>query len=161
MLTAFYYRPFSVKPANGILPVNESLQVTIEFTPTKAGDHQADLELCYDSGETILIDLYGGAQDSNVRLDKSSVRIENTYLGMAKQRTVILTNRTNVIAHFRWSEFATEELEALQRSRLVTLIQCLDKLGVALSHSTPTDYLCGLLPIELHWSGQLHITKTC
>lgn len=116
----FFCRPFSVKPQNGILPVNESLQITIEFTPTKTGDHQADLKLGYDTGETILIDLYGGAQDSNVRLEKPSVRIENTYLGMAKQRTVTITNRTNVIAHFRWSEFATQEAEDMQRTRSVS-----------------------------------------
>ena len=101
--------------------MNESLQITIEFTPAKTGDHQEDLELSYDTGETILIDLYGGAQDSNVRLEKSSVRIENTYLGMAKQRTVTITNRSNVIAHFRWSQFATQESEDMQRTRLVAV----------------------------------------
>lgn len=111
------FRPFSVKPSNGILPVNESLQISIDFTPTKTGDHYSDLELCYDTGETILIELHGASQDANVRLDKSSVRIENTYIGMAKQRTVTLTNRTNVIAHFRWSEFATQSSEDMQRSR--------------------------------------------
>lgn len=65
----------------------------------------------------MLINLYGGAQDANVRLEKSSVRIENTYIGMAKQRTVTITNRMNVIAHFRWSEFATAEAEDGQRAR--------------------------------------------
>lgn len=116
-LNLFYYRPFSVKPPNGILPVNDSLQISIEFNPTKTGDHHNDLELCYDSGDTVLIELYGGAQDANVRLDKSSVKIENTYIGMAKQRTVTITNRTDVIANFRWSEFATQEAEDRQRTR--------------------------------------------
>lgn len=104
-------------PPNGILPVNDSIQVTVEFNPFKTGDHQTDLELCYDTGETILIGLYGAAQDKNVRLDKQSVMIENTYIGMAKQRTITVTNRTNLIAHYRWTEFATQEAEDGQRNR--------------------------------------------
>lgn len=114
-----FFRPYSVRPPNGILPVNDSIQITLDFNPTKTGDHHSDLELCYDTGETILINLYGASQDANVRLDKSSVRIENTYIGMAKQRTVAITNRTNVIAHYRWSEFATQESENMQRTRYV------------------------------------------
>lgn len=110
-------RPFSVKPPNGILPVGESLQISIDFTPTKTGDHHCDLELSYDTGETILVSLYGAGQDANVRLDKNSVKIENTFIGMAKQRTVTISNRTDVIAHFRWTEFATQEAEDMQRKR--------------------------------------------
>lgn len=109
-----------MRPPNGILPVNDSLQITIDFIPTKTGDHHSDLEVCYDTGEKILVNLYGAAQDSNVRLDKNSVKIENTYIGMAKQRTVTITNRSNVIAHYRWSEFATHESEAMQRIRYNT-----------------------------------------
>lgn len=97
--------------------MNESIQVTVEFVPTKTGDHQTDLQLSYDTGETILIDLYGAAQDTYVRLDKQSLMIENTYIGMAKQRTVNITNRTDLIAHYRWTEFATQEIEDGQRSR--------------------------------------------
>ncbi|KAK3085440.1 hypothetical protein FSP39_003318 [Pinctada imbricata] len=108
-------KPFSVTPEIGTLPVNESMQVTVEFTPQKAGDHNSELVLHYDTGEDVLISLYGGAQDANVRLDKNSIRIENTYISMANQRTVIIHNRSDVIAHFRWSQFATAEEEEQQK----------------------------------------------
>ena len=65
--------------------------------------------------ENVYIQLYGVAHDANVRLDKNSIRIENTYLSMANQRTVTITNRSNVIANFKWSQFATKEEEAQQR----------------------------------------------
>lgn len=66
-------------------------------------------------GEDVLISLYGGAQDANVRLDKNSIRIENTYISMANQRTVTIHNRSDIIAHFRWTQFATKEEEDQQK----------------------------------------------
>ena len=67
------------------------------------------------AGEDIYIQLYGVSVDANVRLDKNSMRIENTYLSMANQRTVTITNRSDVIAHFRWTQFATQEEEDQQK----------------------------------------------
>lgn len=59
--------------------------------------------------------LHGVAQDALVRLDKNSIRIENTYISMANQRTVTISNRSDVIAHFRWTQYATHEEENLQK----------------------------------------------
>ena len=70
---------------------------------------------CIFSGEQITIALYGAAQDANVRLDKNSIRIENTYISMANQRTIVITNRSDFIAHFRWTRFATQDDEDQQR----------------------------------------------
>jgi hydrocephalus-inducing protein len=60
--------------------------------------------------------LYGAAQDANVRLDKNSIRIENTFLTMANQRTVTINNRSDVIAHFKWTQFATQDEEDQQKN---------------------------------------------
>jgi hydrocephalus-inducing protein len=67
------------------------------------------------SGETLFIALYGAAQDANVRLDKNSLRIESTYISMANQRSVVISNRSNVLAHFRWTQYATQEQEDQQK----------------------------------------------
>lgn len=45
-----HFRPFSVTPEIGTLPVQESMQVTVEYTPQKTGDHHEDLVLSYDTG---------------------------------------------------------------------------------------------------------------
>lgn len=66
-------------------------------------------------GEKVHVSLYGAAQDANVRLDKNSVRMENTYLSMASQRTFVIFNRSDFIAHFRWTQFATQEEEDQQK----------------------------------------------
>ncbi|XP_019628796.1 PREDICTED: hydrocephalus-inducing protein homolog [Branchiostoma belcheri] len=110
------FRPFSVSPACGVLPVGESMQVTVEFTAPTTGDHVADLVLTYDTGEQIFVELHGVALNANVRLDKSSLRIENTYISMANQRTINIVNRSDVIVHYHWKLFATVEEESQQRT---------------------------------------------
>jgi len=80
-----------------------------------SGDHQSELVLHYDTGEYVYIRLYGAAQDANVRLDKNSIRIENTYISMANDRTVTIHNRSDVIAHYKWTQYATQEEEQLQK----------------------------------------------
>lgn len=48
----FHYRPFSVTPEIGTLAVQDSMQVTVEFTPQKVGDCNSDLVLHYDTGKS-------------------------------------------------------------------------------------------------------------
>ena len=114
-----FFSPFSVSPDNGVIGVNESIQVTVDIKPMTCGDHGAELLLHYDTGEDVYISLYGAAQDANVRLDKNSIRIENTFISMANQRTVTICNRSNVIAHYRWTQFATLQEEQQQKMILV------------------------------------------
>lgn len=66
-------------------------------------------------GEDVGVNLYGGAYDANVRLDKNSLRIENTYISMANQRTVTISNRSDVIVHYKWKQCATSEEEEQQK----------------------------------------------
>lgn len=63
----------------------------------------------------MFVNLYGAAQDALVRLDKNSIRIENTFISMANQRMITISNRSDVIAHFRWTQFATAEEEDQQK----------------------------------------------
>jgi hydrocephalus-inducing protein len=96
------------------------MQVTIDFQPTKCGDYKKDLMICYDSSETIFVNLYGAAQDVNVRLDKNSIRIEDTYITMNNQRTVTIHNRSDIIVRYEWKKFATQEEEEQQKLKEIT-----------------------------------------
>lgn len=70
-----------------------------------------------DLGEKVYVNIYGVAQDINVRLEKKSIHFENTYLEMINQRTVTLTNRSDQLVHFQWKQFATEREEEQQKLR--------------------------------------------
>jgi hypothetical protein len=48
------FRPFYVSPENGLLPVGESMQVTIDFHPTINDEITDELIIIYDTGAFFL-----------------------------------------------------------------------------------------------------------
>ena len=115
-------RPFVVNPDHGILPIGENMQVLIEFQPEKCGDYAKELKICYDSNEIIYSKLYGVAQDINVRLEKNSLRIEDTFITMTNQRTVTINNRSDILVHFEWKKYATSEEEDQQKLKTISTL---------------------------------------
>ena len=67
----------------------------------------------------MFVSLYGAAIDMSIRLDKNSLIFEKTYVSLATQRTVTIYNRSNIIAHFQWKIFATQEEEDREKHRFV------------------------------------------
>uniref|UniRef100_A0A8C2T888 HYDIN axonemal central pair apparatus protein n=1 Tax=Coturnix japonica TaxID=93934 RepID=A0A8C2T888_COTJA len=112
------HSPFSVDPSVGTLSIGDTVQVTVEFYPLKTGDHCGSLVVHYDTGEYVLTSLYGAAVDVNIRLDRNSLMIAKTYLTLANQRSVVIHNRSNIIAHFQWKAFVNQEEEDQQKLRL-------------------------------------------
>ncbi|XP_077145064.1 hydrocephalus-inducing protein homolog isoform X4 [Ranitomeya variabilis] len=111
-------RPFQVEPVSAVLDTGICMQVTMEFQPMEVGDHRHHMVIHYDTGEDLHVALYGAAADMNMRLDKNSLTIEKTFLSLANQRTVTICNRSDVVAHFQWKEFASQEEEERQKQRL-------------------------------------------
>ncbi|XP_051024710.1 hydrocephalus-inducing protein homolog [Acomys russatus] len=110
-------RPFSIEPTDGILNVGESMQLEVDFEPQSVGNHKEKLIVTYDTGEMVFVCLYGAAIDVNIRLDKNSLTLEKTYISLSNQRTITIHNRTNIIAHFQWKIFATQEEEDKEKYR--------------------------------------------
>ncbi|NWU55618.1 HYDIN protein, partial [Dromas ardeola] len=111
--------PFSVDPSIGTLGIGDTMQVTVEFHPLKTGDHSKSLTpLCIVPGEDIHTSLYGAAVDVNIRLDRNSLTVEKTYLTLSNHRSVVIHNRSEIIAHFQWKAFVTQEEEDQQKLRL-------------------------------------------
>jgi hydrocephalus-inducing protein len=98
------------------------MQVTIEFQPLKSGDYEKELIISYDTNECVYTRLHGAAQDINVRLDKNSIRIEDTYITMTNQRVVTIHNRSDIIVHYEWKKYATIEEESQQKLKAISLI---------------------------------------
>ncbi|NXS60518.1 HYDIN protein, partial [Brachypteracias leptosomus] len=115
--------PFSVDPSIGTLGVGDTMQVTVEFHPLKTGDHSGSLVVHYDTGEDTHTSLYGAAVDVNIRLDRNSLTVEKTYLMLSSHRTVVIHNRSEIIAHFQWKAFVTQEEEDQQKMRLCHKLQ--------------------------------------
>ncbi|XP_074748293.1 hydrocephalus-inducing protein homolog isoform X5 [Strix uralensis] len=110
--------PFSVDPSIGTLGIGDAMQVTVEFHPLKTGDHSSSLVVHYDTGEDIHTSLYGAAVDVNIGLARSSLTVEKTYLTLSNHRSVVIHNRSEIIVHFQWKAFVTQEEEDHQKLRL-------------------------------------------
>ncbi|XP_035754614.1 hydrocephalus-inducing protein homolog isoform X2 [Egretta garzetta] len=110
--------PFSVDPSIGTLGIGDTMQVTVEFHPLKTGDHCRSLMVHYDTGEDVHTSLYGAAVDVNIRLDRNSLTVEKMYLTLSNHRSVVIHNRSEIIAHFQWKAFVTQEEEDHQKLRL-------------------------------------------
>ncbi|NXW03107.1 HYDIN protein, partial [Fregetta grallaria] len=115
--------PFSVDPSIGTLGIGDTTQVTVEFHPLKTGDHSRSLIVHYDTGEDIHTSLYGAAVDVNIRLDRNSLTVEKTYLTLSNHRSVVIHNRSEIIAHFQWKAFVTQEEEDQEKLRLCCRLQ--------------------------------------
>uniref|UniRef100_A0A8C0BGG9 HYDIN/VesB/CFA65-like Ig-like domain-containing protein n=1 Tax=Buteo japonicus TaxID=224669 RepID=A0A8C0BGG9_9AVES len=115
--------PFSVDPSIGTLGIGDDMQVTVEFHPLKTGDHFRSLIVHYDTGEDIHTSLYGAAVDVNIRLDRNSLTVEKTYLTLSNHRSVVIHNRSEIIAHFQWKAFVTQEEEDQQKLRLCRMLR--------------------------------------
>lgn len=109
--------PFFVTPDSGKLAVGESMQIHVDFKAVQTRDFSSQMILQYDTGEDVYISLYGAAIDYNVRLDKNTLKMENTFISSASQRVVTLSNRSDVLFHFKWTKFATTREEEQERTR--------------------------------------------
>ncbi|CAD5117498.1 DgyrCDS6267 [Dimorphilus gyrociliatus] len=115
--------PFSVSPTYSSLDVNESMQIEIYHKSNSIGDSEGELILSYDTGEELYICLKAQSEASMVRLDKNLIRIEKTFITMANQRTITISNRSNVIANFRWTAYFSEDEERSEKEKWAMLLQ--------------------------------------
>ncbi|CAF0804649.1 unnamed protein product [Didymodactylos carnosus] len=136
-------KPYYVSPENGILPVGESMQVTVDFKPTVNGEIKDEMVVIFDTGEKIYVHLYGVSQDINVRLDKKFVSFENTYITMTNQRTIKINNYSDQLVHYQWKQYSTEREEEQQKLKQlhtisndeINAIQKLNETSASLDHA--------------------------
>ena len=81
--------------------------------------------LSYDTGESVYCQVYGTADDAMIRLEKSSINLENTSIGLISYKSVKLINRSDIMvknidnnfqAKFSWKDHFSETEERLFKS---------------------------------------------
>ncbi|KAI3385976.1 hypothetical protein SNEBB_004504 [Seison nebaliae] len=104
-------QPFNIEPSCGIIGINEIMQITVTFKPMDIGTIEKDLKVSFDTGEELFVQLQGSSRNYDIRLEKSSIRIEHTFSTLVNQRTISIINNSPFATHFTWCRFAnlTEE----------------------------------------------------
>ncbi|XP_017761797.1 PREDICTED: hydrocephalus-inducing protein homolog [Eufriesea mexicana] len=106
---------FWIEPSKGRVEEEESLQFTVYFSSKKAGDFEGNLFLEYDTGEKLRIDLRSSAESCPVRIDRGSVRMEETFLGLSRSKTLTIHNRSNYIVKYKWMLLESAEADNERR----------------------------------------------
>ncbi|ORZ34407.1 hypothetical protein BCR44DRAFT_1513959 [Catenaria anguillulae PL171] len=83
------------------------------FTPE---DEQVDLHSCF-------IRLMGSADNVDVRLDRTSLTLDATYISQTSCKTVLLQNNSDIVANFAWKRCSTATSESQYRDRTKKLMQ--------------------------------------
>ncbi|KAJ3043944.1 hypothetical protein HK097_001621, partial [Rhizophlyctis rosea] len=109
--------PFSVDPPCGYLDVNGSMQVDLVFYPEETNSFEGDLLISYETGEQIVCTLMGTAEDANIRLEKSSMKMDNTYISLSSMKSIRIHNRSDIMAKFQWKQYSTAMEEKQYRTR--------------------------------------------
>lgn len=110
--------PFTVDIDRSILEVNQQMQLTIFFVPVELGPTKGTLELRLNDDVKLFVSLEGDAVNRNVKLEKSSVEFDGTYMGLTAHETVKLINDSDNVLMFKWKLFETEYLEQYDISKL-------------------------------------------
>ncbi|XP_076659704.1 hydrocephalus-inducing protein homolog [Halictus rubicundus] len=113
---------FGIEPSKGRLEEEETLQFTVRFSSRKAGDFEGRLCLEYetgfsinDRGERLDIDVCCSAENLPIRVDRSCVRMEETYLGLSRSKTLTIHNGSDHIVKFKW--MLLKDLDADEQRR--------------------------------------------
>ncbi|XP_076283503.1 hydrocephalus-inducing protein homolog [Lasioglossum baleicum] len=106
---------FGIEPSKGRLEEEETLQFTVHFLSRKAGDFEGRLCLEYETGERLDIDVCCTAENSPIRINRGSVRIEETYLGLSRSKTLTIHNGSDHIVKFKW--MLLKDLDADEQQR--------------------------------------------
>ncbi|XP_076763164.1 hydrocephalus-inducing protein [Xylocopa sonorina] len=93
---------FWIEPSRGRLEEEESLQFTVHFLSSKAGDFQGNLYLDYDTGIKLRIDLRSSAENCPIRVDRGTIRMEETFLGLSRSKILTIHNRSNFVVRYKW-----------------------------------------------------------
>ncbi|KAJ3184326.1 hypothetical protein HK101_009853, partial [Irineochytrium annulatum] len=90
--------PFESTPSSGYLDVEQSMQVDVHFFPEISGSFTRSLLIKYDTGEILTVSLIATSEDANIRLEKNSLKLDNTYITLSSSKALKINNKSEVMA---------------------------------------------------------------
>ncbi|RKO97502.1 hypothetical protein CAUPRSCDRAFT_10831, partial [Caulochytrium protostelioides] len=121
---------FQIRPQNGALGPNETMQFELEYQAQHVSDlDEASLLLTYANGDTLSIHLTGSSYEGQLRLQRSSVEMVPTFLNQTTFRVVRLFNHMDTKVHFSWHRLPSAEHDRLEHDREKTSLAIMNQDG--------------------------------
>ena len=87
---------FSVAPSKAFLAPGETLQLSLEFSPSATGIHAGDLSVVYDNGRTTYSSLQGEGEQLPVKLSSGQLKFLPTYISKLSQKSFKVVNDSDM-----------------------------------------------------------------
>lgn len=110
--------PFFVNPNSGILDAKGTMQLQVSFKPSKEGSFEDFFAIRFDTGETLVIKLFGTAKNADIYLETNSLKLNDTFMNLKSQKCIKLYNKSKHIVHFEWKHYKSREADALEIEKL-------------------------------------------
>eukprot|EP00434_Breviolum_minutum_P033122 symbB.v1.2.029307.t1/scaffold3193.1/size61566/2 len=110
--------PFSTSIQDGYLEVGEIMQVDVVFRPDKAEAYEREMLIIYGDGVETYVSLYGRAENVNVTFSASQLQLEDTFIALSTQKTILIHNNSEIPVDFSWRAFPSIQEEISQKLKL-------------------------------------------
>ncbi|CAE7461731.1 HYDIN [Symbiodinium sp. CCMP2592] len=116
--------PFSTSIQDGYLEVGEIMQVDVVFRPDKAEQYEPsphkrrDLLILYGDGIEAYMALKGKAENVSVTFSANQLQMEDTFIALSTQKTIVIHNNSEIPVDFSWRAFPSIQEEIGQKLKL-------------------------------------------
>ena len=117
--------PFIAAPDRGFVAPGEHVTVSLTFAPLEPAALDCELGVTYGDGDrhTVHVNLSGAGTELDVALGVAAVAMPATYVTLANDAPLRLSNRSEAPVEYRWRAFATEAEEAEERARRIAALE--------------------------------------
>ncbi|XP_049829118.1 hydrocephalus-inducing protein-like [Schistocerca gregaria] len=132
--------PFSVEPRTGRVQAGGAMEFCVAFQSQTVGDFCKLLTVNYETGESVHIKLHGTAGEANVYLEKNQIVIGDTFMGLKRESSFLIFNKTKHIVNFRWKRLPDPAHDNVEIERLKESFEMVKDLEM--KKNVPIKQLC-------------------
>lgn len=73
-------------------------------------------------GEKFCLILRSSAMNCTIRIDRGSIRMEDTYLGLSRSKVLTIHNRSDYVVRFQWMRFKDNDTDVQRKKEYAKTI---------------------------------------
>lgn len=74
------------------------------------------------TGEKLCLTLRSSAINCTIRIDRGSIRMEDTYLGLSRSKVLTIHNRSDYVVKFQWMRYKNNDIDVQRKGEYAKTI---------------------------------------